>query len=202
MLTDPPARPLNLRDGREAVSLNWDMLYAYCGPSQIIATALCYRLFEQAFRELSPAAAPAREDLSLLTAFPGRGVLECVELITRIPSLRSGRLELDTRTLRPGAAPSLEGCFYFEVQNASKRRSYTAAPEYFDKEFLHMVGMWQNREMNRQEYERYMAYKTAKGEALLKHKGDLFRSAEIPARKYEPAQEICEWYGLSAYGKQ
>jgi len=188
---------LLIQDQKDELSINWNMLYAYCGPSQLIASALFYRLAEQAFKELSPLEVPKREDFAFLSAFPGRGILECIELTLRLPSLAPQRLHLDLEAGPEEAPKALQGRFYFEIQIADERRAYYPAAQYFDEEFLHQVKTWQHADLSQKEYDAYMKYKWAKAKALLEHPGKLFHSSSLKALDLEPLKET--WYGHPDY---
>ena len=191
-------RPLVLTDQRDPVSISWDQLYAYCGPTQVIATAVASRLFEQAIRELSPRTAPRRNEMALLTAFPGRGILECIEMVTRIPTLAPHRLTVDPQAGPAEAPTAYIGRFYFEVQIGKDRRSYLPAPGYFDDEFRSRVSSFQNRRLKDEEYASYMAFKWRKAQSIMNHEGDFFSSKAIPPTLLEPEGKA-GWYGLQAY---
>ncbi|MDC7233958.1 MAG: hypothetical protein PQJ58_12065 [Spirochaetales bacterium] len=191
-------QPLILKDQRDPVAISWDQLYGYCGPTQVIATALAFRLFEQAFRELTPDAMPERDKISVLTAFPGRGILECIEMITRIPSLAAHRIDVKPDAGSREAPTAYIGRFYFEVQHGESRRSYRPVPGYFDDEFRNQVASWQNKEMSGIEYDNYMSYKWDKAQSILNHTGNLFISEAVPPRSLEPAGKA-RWFGLKEY---
>lgn len=121
-------------------------LLFYAGPSQVIASALMYRLFCRALGDLSPARPPERTDISVLTAFPGSGVLDCIEYVTRARTLNDGRLVVDTTAGPPEAPVAGEGKFYFEVEIAGRRQGYWPMQGYFDETFLHMVAQYQDKD--------------------------------------------------------
>ncbi|MBN2510832.1 MAG: hypothetical protein JXB03_11170 [Spirochaetales bacterium] len=189
---------ISLTDYNTELRIHYQQLFAYCGPSQIIATALCIRLFEQAFREMSPVRPPGRETLGFLTAFPGRGVLECVELITRIPSLYPGRFVLDIDAGPENAPAANTGRFYFEVQCEGKRRSYTLIDGFADDEFRRQVKNFQALVPGQPGYNEYMAYKQKKTAEMMACPHDMFTSAAMsPFPLKSPASPT--WYGLEAY---
>ena len=190
--------PLILKDQRDTVSITWDQLYGYCGPTQVIATALAYRIFEQAFRELCPTETPRRDEIGVLTAFPGRGILECIELITRLPSLAAHRLEVNPHSGPQEAPIAYIGRFYFEVQIKDFRKSFRPVPGHFDDEFRHQVSSWQNRELNEKEYKDYMSYKWNKAQSILNYEEDFFITESIPSRSLAPKGKP-QWYGLKDY---
>lgn len=189
--------PLRLRDQGDEISVTWNALYSYCGPSQVIATALFYRLAEQAFRELSSEQPPRREALAFLTAFPGRGVLECLEIVTRLPTLAPDRVQLDLEAGPPEAPAAFAGRFYFEFQIGDRRRSYVPVGDYLDDEFRSQVAAWQHTVMNEEQYNSYMDFKWKKAQALMNHRGDLFLSAPQPALQLSDPRE--GWFGIESY---
>lgn len=193
-------KPLVLQDQSNEVCITWDQLYGYCGPDQLIATSVSYRLFEQAFRELSPNTPPRREQISLLTAFPGRGLLECIEMITRLASLAPHRLILDTDAGPQHAPIAYIGRFYFEIQISDKRKSFCPIDGFFDDEFRHQVSSFQNKSLNKQEYQNYIAFKWNKVQSIMNHSDNIFVSQDIPAHPY--TEDITpSWFGLEKYRK-
>lgn len=188
---------LRVADQREVLEISQPMLLAYCGSSQIIATALIYRLMDQAFGELSPRLPPRRDRMAFLTAFPGRGVLECVEMVMRLPSLAPERLVLDLEAGPPEAPSAFKGRFYFEIQVEDRRRGYWPVPGYLDDEFRHQVATWQGKSMDDAQYRAYLDYKEAKARTLLEHQGPLFVSLPLEAGNLAAPRE--SWFGHGAY---
>jgi hypothetical protein len=189
---------LILIDQRDTIRISWDQLFGYCGPSQVIATTLAFRLFEQAIREMSPHTAPKRDEMGILTAFPGRGILECIEMITRIPTLASHRLTVAPEAGPPEAPSAYIGRFYFEVQIGNERRSYIPIPDYFDDEFRTQVALFQNKKLNDAEYHSYMSYKWQKAQSIINYDGEFFKSEILPPLSLEPEGKA-QWYGLQSY---
>jgi len=151
---------VSVKDHGETLSFSWDSVYAYLGPTQIIASALVFRLFERAFRDLSPGAAPDRESMQFLAGFPGQGIAEAVELITRIRSRRPKRFTVDTEA-GPAEASKLHplGAMYFEVQIAEKRRGYWPPVSVFNDEFRKNVATWQGGAGSAEDQAGYLVYK-------------------------------------------
>lgn len=172
-----------VRDDGETLSFTAASIYAYCGPTQIIASALVFRLLRRAFADLSPLAPPDRADLAFLTAFPGRGIAECVELVTRIGSRHPDRYRADSASAPAEAPASLGGYFYFEVQAGSSRRGYWPPGDLFDDEFRSRVSRWQDGGGTAAERAAYLAYKTRFARTLLEYpEATLFASREVPTR--------------------
>jgi hypothetical protein len=92
------------------------------------------------------AAPPERTDISVLTAFPGSGVLDCIEYVTQARTLYDGRLVVDTTAGPPEAPAAIEGKFSFEVDIAARRQGYWPMQKYFDDTFPHMVAHYQDKD--------------------------------------------------------
>lgn len=163
-----------------AIPVTREQLIHYAGPSQIIATALMFRLFGQAFDELSPGKPPERTEISALTAFPGPGILDCIEYATRARTFDDGRLIIDVNAGPEDAPPSVEGRFYFEIEIGGRRRGYWPVSGFFDKTFLDMVRKYQDSAPNRSEEAWYRNYKEQLvGRLLAAPDGELFNSRDI-----------------------
>ncbi|MDR0723436.1 MAG: hypothetical protein LBF75_11730 [Treponema sp.] len=175
-----PNKVIAVRDKGEILEFSPASLYAYCGPTQIIASALMFRLFERAFIDLSPEAPPEREDIQFLSGFPGTGIAECVELVTRIRTRRPERFRVD-RGAAPREAPeAVSGVLYFEVQIKERRRGYWPPRELFDQVFRKKVSLFQDGSGTVQEQEAYLAYKKHLSAAILRRPGEgFFASREV-----------------------
>lgn len=166
------------RDG--LVAIGRDDLVRYAGPSQIVASALMLRLFARAFADLSPDAPPHRDAVTVLVAFPGDGILDCVEMITRART--RGRLVVDETAGPPEALPSIVGRFYFEVAIAGRRRGYWLKPGYFTDGFLAQIRRHQDGAGSAEERADYQIAKhTLIGRLLGAPDDALFDSREVAA---------------------
>lgn len=155
-----------------------DDLLRYAGPSQLIASAVVLRLLAQAFADLSPGQAPLRSEIHVLTAFPGDGILDCVELVTRART--QGRLIIDTEAGPAEAPPALPGRFYFEVRIGTRARAYWPVEGLFTDEFRQRVVQFQDGAGTPAELEDYLAFKHALiGRLLGAPDGRLFHSKEL-----------------------
>lgn len=142
-----------------AIPVTREQLICYAGPSQVIATALMFRLFGRALADLAPEGPPERTDISVLTAFPGPGILDCIEYITRARTQDMRRLIVDTEAGPREAPLSVEGRFYFEIQVGHRRRGYWPVEGYFDRTFLEMVGRYQDGTADAKAEADYQAFK-------------------------------------------
>lgn len=175
-----PESRIEVIDGGEILEFSWHSLYAYCGPSQIIATALMFRLFERAFRELSPGLPPDRENIRFLSGFPGSGIAECVELVTRVRTRHPERFSVDPGICPAEAPPAVAGFLYFEVQVNDIRAGYWPSLHIFDGKFRDHVERYQNGTGTREEQEEYQQYKRGIATAVLATPGEnLFSSRTV-----------------------
>jgi hypothetical protein len=156
-----------VRDHHEILEFSPASLYAYCGPTQIIASALMFRLFERAFRDLSPQSPPDREDIRFLTGFPGTGIAECVELVTRIQTRHPERFSVQEETVPQEAPRAGGGALYFEVQIKERRKGYWPHRDLFNDTFRKNVELYQDGGGTAEEQEAYMTYKKQLAAAIL-----------------------------------
>ena len=149
---------ITVRDEEGAMSFDREDLIRYSGQGHLIASALVMRLLSDAFARLSPNEAPLRKDICELSAFPGLGVRDHIELITR--AVTDKRYLLDTQA-GPQYAPTsaIGGRMYFVVAIKDKAVSYVMNPEIFDDRWRHEVAAYQKGAKTPQEHARYVAYK-------------------------------------------
>ena len=147
-----------VRDEEGVISFNREDLIRYSGQGHLIASALIMRLFSDAFARLSPSAPPLRRDIRVLSAFPGLGVRDHVELLTRAGTDK--RYFLDKQA-GPDTAPTsaIGGRMYFVVAVGDKAVSYVMNPEIFDDLWRREVSAYQKVGKTVREHARYVAYK-------------------------------------------
>jgi hypothetical protein len=176
-----PNKIIAVRDKGEILGFSPAALYAYCGPTQMIASTLMFRLFERAFIDLSPEAPPDREDIQFLSGFPGTGIAECVELVTRIRTRRPERFRVDPEIAPPEAPEAVSGALYFEVQVKEKRKGYWPSRELFDDVFRENVRLFQDGGGTAEEQEAYFAYKKQLAAVILHTpRGRFFSARDVP----------------------
>jgi hypothetical protein len=172
-----PEPIIAVRENNEVLEFSPASLYAYCGPGQIIASALMFRLFERAFRDLSPELPPDREDIQFLAGFPGTGIAECVELVTRIQTRYPKRFTVKTEGAPPEAPLAVSGVLYFEVQIGERRKGYWPPGEVFDDTFRENVKLFQDGGGTAKDQENYLAYKKQLSAVILRAPGETFFSS-------------------------
>lgn len=149
-----------VRESEGTLSYTREDLIKYSGHGHVIASGLIMRLFSRAFKDLSPASPPDRRRLRVLSAFPGLGVRDGIELVTH--AVTDGRFILDMQA-GPDCAPCspIGGRMYFEVALDSKAYSYAFDPEIFDDEWRMRVANTQKGAASLREHADYVAYKYA-----------------------------------------
>lgn len=173
-----PVQCVVVRDQDGMVAIGRDDLVRYAGPGQIVATALCLRLFARAFADLSPEEPPHRDDIRVLVGFPGAGILDCVEMITRART--RDRLTVDPEAGPPDAPAAIVGRFYFEIAVGSRASGYWLADGYFTDAFVDQIRRHQDGQGTREELAAYQIAKhTVIGRLLGAPDDALFHSRKV-----------------------
>lgn len=173
-----PIQYVAVRDHDGVIAIGRDDLVRYAGPGQIVASALCLRLFARAFSDLSPEQPPLRNDIRVLVAFPGDGILDCVELITRART--RDRLTIDITAGPEETPPSIVGRFYFEIAIGKRARGYWLANGFFTDAFVNQIRRLQEGGGTAEELADYQVAKHALiGRLLGAADNELFHSREV-----------------------
>lgn len=157
MLYDTPL-VLTVRESEGLITYTREDLIRYAGHGHVIASGLIMRLFDRAFRDLSPEKPPMRRELHVLSAFPGLGVRDGIELVTH--AVTDGRFKLDLDAGGSDAPPSpIGGRMYFEVSYQGRTFAYTLRPDLFNDEWREKVAAYQKGATDVEMHARYVAYK-------------------------------------------
>lgn len=153
------------RDG-DIVLTRQDFLN-YTGYENVIASALMIRLCHFTFTMLSPKAPVCRRELYWQLGFPGTGILDCVELVSR--AVREGRCLQNPDLSHPDADPpaSLVGHFLFIIGYRGRTLAVWPDRDVFDDAFRQQVAEWQNAADHRDGYDAWLAYKAVKVRQIL-----------------------------------
>ncbi|HKK48654.1 MAG TPA: hypothetical protein VJ932_06125 [Alkalispirochaeta sp.] len=171
---------IRLIDDRMVVEFRWENVFAYLGYRNVIASALMTRLFVRAFAELAPETPPDRDELSMLVAFPGSGIIEAVELITRLPTRHPDRFIVDTAAGPERAPAAPEGRFYFEVGLGTVRNAFVFSPTVLDDAFRSMVMQYEGRRLAEDDDHAYRRFKMGKVREILDcPDSDLFAACDV-----------------------
>lgn len=108
--------------------------HGYDAPGGVV---LGFRLLQRAFSLLAPGnACPERRSLSLLTAFPGLGLRDTVELVTRM--VTETRFQLDESIDDPRAQEGVAGRFYYCFTFAGRSVELAPLEGYPGGEFVRL----------------------------------------------------------------
>ncbi|MDK2956548.1 MAG: hypothetical protein PWQ57_2044 [Desulfovibrionales bacterium] len=129
------------------------------GPTQVIVTALMFRVFRRAVADLPAETPPARTDIHVLSACPLQGILDCIDCVTGARTLDDGRLTVAPNA-GPDAAPAaLRGRFYFEIGINGRWRGYWPDSGIFNQEFRDKAGRFEEGLCSPAEAAAYQSWK-------------------------------------------
>jgi len=135
-IPDPtiPDPAITVIDHGTPLTLTFDDCVKYHGRTSIGGAALGFRLMQRAFADLSPDGPPDREAISVRTAFPGPGLRDAIELITRAVTRDAYFVD---HTMGPPSAPeAVIGRFWFEVTINGGTRAYVTPEGAVGPEFI------------------------------------------------------------------
>jgi hypothetical protein len=121
-------------DAGTVLTFGYDDCVRYHGRTSIGGVALGFRLMQRAIAELSPDGPPDRTAISIRTAFPGEGVRDAVEMITR--AVTRGAYVVDLNAAPPSAPAAAKGRLWFEVAIGGNRRAYAVRDGAMSGEFI------------------------------------------------------------------
>ncbi len=104
---------IELEDHGETLSFGPGVFQLYAGAHNPVAAALVFSVLARALPVLSPGRPADRDRLFVRTAFPGRGVLDCLEMACR--GTEEGRVWVDLACGPPEAPPAPIGRCCFEL---------------------------------------------------------------------------------------
>ena len=93
------APQIEVCDAGERLSFHIQDALRYHGYDAVGGVVLGFRLLQQAIAQFAPDALPQRRAFDVLTAFPGLGFRDCMELITRCVSENRFHLDIDLHNL-------------------------------------------------------------------------------------------------------
>lgn len=127
---------LKVMDRADVLHIAYDDLVKYHGRLNIGGVALAYKVLEYAFAKLSPHTPPSRDKIEIFTAFPGSGVIDGFEMVTR--AVTQGRFALDEDHDEPRALAGTSGRFYFRVTYDGTPLALAPKPGMVPEAFLAM----------------------------------------------------------------
>lgn len=121
-------------DAGTPLTIGYEDCVRYHGRTSIGGVALGLRLIQRAVADLSPGGHPDRAAIAVRTAFPGDGVRDAVEMITRAVSRGAYVVDCDAG---PATAPeAARGRLWFEVEIDGRRRAYVVRDGAMSAEFI------------------------------------------------------------------
>ncbi|MCH5277699.1 MAG: hypothetical protein J1E80_07690 [Desulfovibrionaceae bacterium] len=106
----------------------------YHGLDSVGGVILGFRLAQRALAELSPYGPAERRELALFTSFPGYGVRDTLELVTRMVS--EGRYTVDPSFVDERASEGVTGRCYFRFSLGGKLLELSPPPGVPGAEFV------------------------------------------------------------------
>lgn len=143
-------------DNGTVLHIPFSACVAYHGRTSIGGVALGFRLLQYAFALLSPDAPPDRADITFFTAFPGPGLRDAVELVTR--AVTRGAYRVDAAANVPGPE-GVTGRMYFEVEIAGRRCRLALVDGAIGPEFITLGRRSKTPDMTAQERARWTELK-------------------------------------------
>lgn len=124
---------VQIRQDGQVLQIPFRACVLYHGHDSIGGLVLGYRLIQWAIRELSPLRVPDREEITFKTAFPGPGVRDAVEMLTRAVSRGAYKVITDV----PEDAPEgVYGHMYFEITVGTKTKRVSLVPDALSSDFI------------------------------------------------------------------
>ena len=107
--------------------------HGYDAPGGVV---LGFRLLQRAFALLAPGKTPERRKLALHTAFPGFGLRDTMELVTRM--VTDGRYSVDTAIDDERAQEGVAGRFYYCFAFEGRSVELAPIPGYPGPDFIRL----------------------------------------------------------------
>lgn len=126
---------LCVSDRGDELRLTFDDLVKYHGRGSICGLSITYKVIQRGFEALLPGGVPARESLSVLTAFPGPGAQDAFELVGRV--VTNGRYTVD-KDIPPSDEISVAafGSYFFKITHEDKSVELGVKPGVVRPEFI------------------------------------------------------------------
>lgn len=125
--------PIRVIDHGTELTIPLDVCILYHGRDSIGGMVLGYRIMAWAIREMSPNKAPDRCDIRFRTAFPGPGLRDAVEMVSRACT-RGAYEVLDSAP--EGAPEGVYGHLYFEIEIGDQIRRISLVPGAVSEDFI------------------------------------------------------------------
>lgn len=124
---------IRIRDHGTVLPITFEDCVRYNGRTAVGGVALGFRLLQRTFAHLG-VFLPEREKVTFRTAFPGYGVRDTIEMVTRAVTRDAYHFEEDLGPQDAPAAPA--GRFYFEIGYDEQTVRLVTRAEAVPEEFL------------------------------------------------------------------
>ncbi len=130
--------PIVVREVHSDLSIPFHACILYHGYDSIGGLSLGFRLLQWGLEYLSDGSeVPSRDDITFKTAFPGPGVRDAIEMVTRAVSRHRYEI-LDANTVPWQAPEGVYGKMYFEIGLKDKVVKVALKPGVLSQEFIEM----------------------------------------------------------------
>lgn len=139
------------------LEISFDDVVRFHGRTSIGGAALGFRLIQRALTDLTPEAPPERATIHFVTAFPGPGLRDAIEMVTR--AVTRGAYKFDLECAPVTAPEAAKGRFWFEVTIAERKAAYQPPTGLLTAEFIDLSRKSINQTLDANEANRWTAAK-------------------------------------------
>lgn len=133
MTTHQHTKYIHIRDAGVDLAISFEDCIKYHGRDSIGGLALGFKLLQWGLKQISPSEPIERSSIIFRTAFPGPGVRDAVELITR--AYTNHRYEI-LENAPVGSPEGVYGFLYFEIQVNDKCLGVHVKPGVVSSDFI------------------------------------------------------------------
>ena len=156
---------ITIFDDGVLLEIPFEACVLYHGRDSIGGLSLGFRMLEWALRHLTNGIPPERKEISFRTAFPGPGLRDAVEMVTRAVT-RQAYSVLDTY---PNDAPEgVYGRMYFEVSVGNRTLGFQLKSGVIPGEFIEVGRSIKKGEPSLEQTKRWRALKDELSESVWK----------------------------------
>lgn len=125
---------IQIRDHGSELVVSFAACVAFHGRTSIGGLALGFRLMQLALKDLAPGRLPERDEIRFRTAFPGPGLRDAVEMVSR--AVTRGVYIVDESLAGPEAPEAPRGRLWFEVTIGDAVAVYVAHDNALPADFI------------------------------------------------------------------
>ncbi|EIY6034186.1 hypothetical protein MM859_005260 [Escherichia coli] len=124
-----------IKDHGVELKIPLDACILYHGRDSIGGMVLGFRLIQWALKDICGNVIPEREDITFKTAFPGPGLRDAVEMVTRAVT-RGAYFIIDEKNAPQESPEGVYGRLYFEIFVGNQSRKVSLVPGAVNDEFI------------------------------------------------------------------